>query len=66
MCAFAAHLTKISPGIIVTFLTTFGFLQRAKAELSRSFEPGEEAYAQRVRCGPNLTLAPLAHDRIPF
>ncbi|TFK84851.1 glycosyltransferase family 1 protein [Polyporus arcularius HHB13444] len=49
MCAFAAHLTKISPGIIVTFLTTFGFLERAKTELSRSFEPGEEAYAERVR-----------------
>ena len=48
LATLAARLVKSGP-VIVTLFTTFAFLGLTKAELSRSFEPGEEEYAQRVR-----------------
>ncbi len=48
MIALATRLVKIRP-MVITMFTTFGLHERAKAELSRNFEHGEEASAQRVR-----------------
>ncbi|KAJ3015939.1 hypothetical protein NUW54_g917 [Trametes sanguinea] len=44
----SARLAKIRQ-VHVTFLTADGLLDKATNELARGFEPGEEAYASRVR-----------------
>ena len=48
MLNYSARLVKLQP-VTVTFLITDGFYERATKELARSFEDGEEAFAQRVR-----------------
>ncbi|KAI0743908.1 UDP-Glycosyltransferase/glycogen phosphorylase [Daedaleopsis nitida] len=45
----AARFVKLRPGVIVTFLTTDGFYDRVKTELSRSFEQHEQELAERMR-----------------
>ncbi|KAI9066606.1 glycosyltransferase family 1 protein [Trametes sanguinea] len=44
----SARLVKMRP-LHVTFFTTNAFFDKVLAELARNFEPGEEAYATRVR-----------------
>ncbi|KAI9066607.1 glycosyltransferase family 1 protein [Trametes sanguinea] len=44
----SAHLVKMHP-LQITFFTTDSYVDRILNELANSFEPGEEAYADRVR-----------------
>ncbi|KAI0644656.1 UDP-Glycosyltransferase/glycogen phosphorylase [Trametes meyenii] len=44
-----ARLVKLRLNLVVTFLTTNALYERSSIELSRSFVPGEEAAARRVR-----------------
>ncbi|KAH9895030.1 UDP-Glycosyltransferase/glycogen phosphorylase [Cubamyces lactineus] len=54
LIAFAARVVKMRP-VLVTLFTTDAFYGRIKTELSRSFEPDEEAYRSRLR------LVSIAH-----
>ena len=46
---FCARLTKLQSDIYVTVLTTDAFFDRMVKELSRSYDPGEEGAAERIR-----------------
>ncbi|KAI0674843.1 UDP-Glycosyltransferase/glycogen phosphorylase [Trametes maxima] len=45
----SARLVKLRPHVVVTFLTSNTLYDRSSAELARSFVPGEEEAAGRVR-----------------
>ncbi|KAI0644664.1 UDP-Glycosyltransferase/glycogen phosphorylase [Trametes meyenii] len=44
-----ARLVKLRPNVVITFLTTNALYDRSSIELSRSFVPGEEDAAAKVR-----------------
>ncbi|KAH9858671.1 UDP-Glycosyltransferase/glycogen phosphorylase [Lenzites betulinus] len=48
LCTLAARIAKLRPSVTVTFFTVIMLFDIAKAEISRSFEDGDEA-ASRVR-----------------
>ena len=48
LITLCARFVKLRPDVHITFLTTDTFFDRARAELARSFEDGDEA-AQRAR-----------------
>ncbi|KAI0661229.1 UDP-Glycosyltransferase/glycogen phosphorylase [Cubamyces menziesii] len=54
LIAFTARVVKTRP-VLVTMFTTDAFYDRVQKELSRSFEPGEEAYRSRLRL---VSIAP--------
>ncbi|KAI0823685.1 UDP-Glycosyltransferase/glycogen phosphorylase [Trametes gibbosa] len=48
ICTLAARIAKLRPSVTITFFTVVMFFDLARAEISRSFEEGDEA-ATRVR-----------------
>lgn len=44
----AARMVKLRP-IVLTMITTHAFFDRVKTEFARSFDEGEDEYANRIR-----------------